>query len=934
MIRLARSSLKFQILLPAVVGMILLTVVLGSYLIFSNAREVDENFSRTGEATVRILAPALVFGLTAGDRENLVSTLESAFSEPGLNAIEVKHVDNKFSVQLARNATGQTQSYSRAEIESYLDDSRSLMSFSSPVESDFIHIGAAGTHTVDQRSIVIGNVVAWFDQRPIVAQRNKAIISGLLLTLVTLLVTVIFVARLSRNVVNPLTRLPNTLEKLEGGDLDVRTEISPIDEIGRVQSGVNAMAESLATAQRTLESRVDQATRRLRETIDDLERSEGRYRNLFVNASDGVFTLNTHLRVIQANPASESLLGVPIESLVGSTILDMISVSDRTRVQGIYARQKELGEPSVFETELITTGTSSRSIEIHSRPLYTGAALTGFHGVARDVTARRRTEVAVDQARLAAESANRAKSAFLANVSHEIRSPLNGILGFLNLLDKTPLSGQQRDYITTADSSAQNLIRVVDDLVDMAKVEAGYLDFRPSDVEFGKFLEDVIAANFPAARSRNLNLTCDARMPLPRFVVTDRDRLAQLLNNLIGNAIKFTNHGSVCLNVSSVDESDSAATIRFTVTDDGPGFDVASIEKILQPFERSERAIEADVPGVGLGLSISRSLVDAMGGRIELGNRDKGGGKVCVTISFIAFNEERPAAQGTVVRAFPRDRSTASNVTLKRPPYVLVVDDSDINTRFVSELLAHHGIKSKTADDGEQAIQHCERERFDLIFMDVQMPRMNGLVASNKVRSLLGAQCPPIVALTAEVTPTSRETLEQEGFDEVLFKPAGERDLMQCLSRLTGHMVEFQTVTVTPEQTADVDEAILDRNRGMQLAGENFALWRENLNLLLDECFRNQHLFEPDLSSDVQRAALSAFAHRISGSSAYVGARNLEHFAQLVERSCEYPEEKLTIEACREFLQSLESLRSEAERLDLLDRSSSIAHLPAGPATG
>lgn len=379
-------------------------------------------------------------------------------------------------------------------------------------------------------------------------------------------------------------------------------------------------------------------------------------------------------------------------------------------------------------------------------------------------------EVAKEQA----VAASRAKTRFLADVSHELRTPMNGVTGFANLLTKTELTEQQRQYIDIIRRSADDLLVVINDLLDLSRVESSQIQIRRLPCVVRECLDAVIALLEPTARERGLTLTRQVAADVPACVVGDPVRLRQVLINLVANAIKFTEAGSVEVLVSASPTSTSALSLRCEVKDTGSGLSVEEQRELFQAFRRLEASGDA-AAGSGLGLAISKSLVELMGGAIGVESVPGQGSTFWFTIPVEELKEGAHRAQP--------DKSPIARPRGGRAK-VLVADDSPTNRKLMGFLLASAGIDAVEAEDGEQAVAMVGAGRFDLVLMDIRMPRLDGIEATRRIRAMDDERRhTPIVALTAHALPNEREEFILAGMDDCLTKPVVEAELWRVVAR-------------------------------------------------------------------------------------------------------------------------------------------------------
>jgi CheY-like chemotaxis protein len=395
--------------------------------------------------------------------------------------------------------------------------------------------------------------------------------------------------------------------------------------------------------------------------------------------------------------------------------------------------------------------------------------------VTSDISGRKYAESETQRARVAAEAASKAKSEFLANVSHEIRTPMNGVVGFTQLTLATNLTEDQRDYLETVESSAQSLMQLLNDILDISKIEAGKMELDPTPFSMRQCVESSTRTMFAAAQQKGLELTCEVDPRVPDSLLGDENRIRQVLLNLVGNAIKFTDEGSVRVAVEIDPAPGHGLIAHFSVRDTGPGIPEEKRRIIFEPFRQADGSTTRRYGGTGLGLAISTGLVEIMGGRIWV-DSDVGHGS---TFHFTA-----PFGLG--------ENPIQPCTTLPSPPEcgplsILVAEDNPISQKLITALVKQGGHEVTVCANGAAVLEMVQQQAFDLILMDIQMPELDGLRATAEIRrrEQRTLEHIPIVAMTAHAMAGDRERCLGAGMDGYIAKPIHPGELRALLAGMT-----------------------------------------------------------------------------------------------------------------------------------------------------
>jgi signal transduction histidine kinase/DNA-binding response OmpR family regulator len=518
------------------------------------------------------------------------------------------------------------------------------------------------------------------------------------------------------------------------------------------------------------------------------------------------------------------------------------------------------------------TRPDGRVLEIHSTPLRGGGAVRTY----TDITERKRTEAVLRAARDEADRAARAKSEFLAMMSHEIRSPMNGMLGIIELLRDTSLEPEQNNMVALAHESAKSLLRILNDVLDFSKIEAGATGISAEPTQLRELLSVLVEATAVVAERKGLRLGSEVAEDVPDWIVVDPVRLRQIVGNLLGNAIKFTASGGVDLRVTRSHLPSGDAALDFAIGDTGIGMAPDVLARLFEPFMQEDASTAKTFGGTGLGLSISRRLARLMGGDVTVTSTRGVGSVFTVSLPLIAADPPHARHAGADIEA---ERGFMAGLR------ALAVEDQAINRWLMARQFGRLGLAFTLVEDGQQALAALEADRYDLMITDCHMPGMDGMELTAKVRAgeaRAGGRRMPVLGLTADITTETRARCLAAGMDDVVSKPIDLRRLQQALRTLMACQPAAEAPDAdAPDAPADL---VFDDRIYQELFGEDPQSGEAWLSAYLETAAATRDAVRRSVADD-DRAGLKAAAHQLAGSSLSVGAIRLGLLARRLEHA-------------------------------------------------
>jgi PAS domain S-box-containing protein len=599
-------------------------------------------------------------------------------------------------------------------------------------------------------------------------------------SLALLLLSVLAALGLARAIERPVSQLRDGMVRQAAGD-HVRLPVMSEDVIGQLTREFNRLADTVEEREAALREHAANLKAEVEARTEELNQ-------FFVLGLDLLCIVDLEGRFVRLNPSWQTVLGYPLAELEGRRFLDFVHPEDRTRTEAEAARLAE-GEASIaFENRYVCRDGSLRWLLWQAAP----ATAEGLiYATARDISERKHSEAELLAARDAAESASRAKSEFLANMSHEIRTPLNGVLGTLGLLRRSALNAQQRELVGLARASGENLLTIINDILDFAKIEAGKLAIEALPFDLLQVTEEVCALAAPQASVKEIDLVLRFPLDQPRSFIGDPARIRQVLTNLVNNAIKFTERGHVLVEVCQVVGASGGSCMRLRVEDSGVGIAPDVLSRLFEKFTQADTSTTRRYGGTGLGLAISRQLVELMGGRIGASSSVGRG-------SDFWFELPLPALPGHSLR-LPAESLQGVRV--------LIVDDIEINRRVLHEQILGWGMRNSSASSAQEALRllreaAAEGDPFRISILDHQMPDFDGEMLARAIKADPEIADTRLLMLSSLGRGDDSGRLAALGVSAYLVKPARQSDLLNALLGLLRSSAE--PLTTVPAEAEPV----------------------------------------------------------------------------------------------------------------------------------
>jgi len=775
-----RSKITFVIMINTIAALCVASVAFAGYGIYRFKKQQVQDLN----ALANVMGTNSVAAVTFRDSHAATDVLQALAGKPHILSACIYDAEGRPFAQYHREPHDQHKSPPPVETDSVRATSDRMLVFQTIIlDGEKIGIVFLEEDSVEYRELL--NEYLFF--------------FGMIVLAVSL--GAYFIAQaLQRPISNPILELAWTAKMVTASrDYSIRAFKKSEDEVGVLIDGFNEMLSQiqlrdreLSGARDDLELRVNERTHELEQEIVDrqsvqesLHESEERIRLLLDSTAEAIFGINRGGDCTFCNPATLRLLGYgQTQELLGK---HMHTAMHHSHQDGSSYQEEDCsissslrkGEGIHSQDEVFwrADGTCF-PVEYWAYPILNQGVIAGAVVTFLDITERKRTETALLEAKEAAEAGSRAKSEFLANMSHEIRTPMNGIIGMTDLTLDTDLTAAQREYLDLVKSSADGLLRLINDILDFSKIEAGKLELEETEFEIRDLFSDILKSLAVRADEKHLELSIQVSGDVPNHVLGDPTRLRQLIVNLVGNAIKFTEQGNIIVQVNLENKLSHGYLLHVRVLDTGIGIPLEKQKLIFESFAQADGSTTRRFGGTGLGLTISRRIVELMGGRIWVESQ-AGGGSVFHFTSML-----REAASSISAFDLPRDRAVEGLE-------VLVVDDNAINRNILGEMLANWRMKPTLAENGLAALREVDIAQkagrtFSVVLLDAQMPGLDGFATAKKLQENSALRDSVILMLTSKSRLASAARCQEMGIQVFLSKPVGQSELLDAILQILG----------------------------------------------------------------------------------------------------------------------------------------------------
>ena len=749
------KSLFVRLALVGALGSLLSVFALGAYVAYEQGELATQSAYKESYLITSGLATALASDLIVKNYAGIDQTVNQITTRPNLDSLQVVNERGNIIVEARRDLKSGTWRFLHGHTVELPHD-------------EGIHSSIADNRIVTWAPIVAGGLIGWVNSNmqlnQVRATRRQIFRDTFLVALLSVALSTLVVVIALRRPIKQIRRAANFAGDLPEKHGQTLIQSSSTSELQHLVSALNGASKKLHNQ--------DQELKMLHALIE--------------YSDDPVYILDVEdeFRMTFVNDAACRHYGMTREKLLSRRAPDLVADIDVKKLIKLWTQLKDSRHITFNSLHRIASG-ALIPVEISANYIRFGdrELVAGYF---RDIRERVRVEQALRDSRDLAQQVAQSKSEFLANMSHEIRTPMNGIIGLTQLALNLPASPELRDYLGKIAGSSQSLLGILNDILDVSKLEAARMSIEQQVFDLDFMLDNLRNLFEEGAAFKHLDLIIDVAACTPRNLVGDTMRIQQIIANLLGNAIKFTEHGYVAVKVAVKKQESTQVLLAFSVEDTGIGIAREDFDKLFQPFSQVDGSITRKFGGTGLGLSISQSLLKLMGGEFRVESQPGLG-------TVFSFDLQLGiAAPGKLQKPLQRINAGELGRDLKNIGHnlqgakILIVEDHKINQKVISEFLKLSGMETVIANNGQEALELLKQQDFDAILMDVQMPIMDGMEATRTIRSYPKYARLPVIALTAGVTQDEQKSYLACGMNDFLAKPINPEDLVSLLSRWVG----------------------------------------------------------------------------------------------------------------------------------------------------
>ncbi len=654
-----------------------------------------------------------------------------------------------------------------------------------------------------------------------------------------------------------------------------------------------------------------------KQSEDTLSRRTARLNAIIEGSSHLMWSINRKMQLTSFNKEYQNLIENQLGVLPKLTIntqklgFKMVTSEDRILLENKYLEAFK-GKPQHFEVQLDTSGSTQKWIDVFLNPIISkNDIIEEVSGIGRDITDLKKYQKEIVKAKDEAEHSLKIKERFLANMSHEIRTPMNGVIGMIDLLNDTVLNEEQKDYVDTVKKSSETLLHILNDILDLAKIEAGKMTLNEAPVVFKEILNTLKAMFLQVALAKDNLLVVEYGDNLPEFVIVDETRLLQILSNFTSNALKFTENGSVKIKINCIEKKGKFNYLKIEIQDSGIGISPENLEILFNAFQQVDNSTKKSFGGTGLGLAISKELCRMMKGEVGVTSEYGKGSTFWFTIKI------KETSISPISYASKKETFEFNNHFNDFKPSILLVDDNATNRKVAGQILSKAGCLISMAESGKKAISLvADNTHFDLILMDIQMPEMDGVETTQYLRSHF-KNIPPILAMTAYAMKEDRERFLKAGMNDYISKPIRAESLINKIQEWinkTGNNLSINTQNKTtdlhPENKANFENpekisidtyteesfkiinelSVLDNNVILQLyqsVGNDMDFVKSILEGFQEEAIEQIKSAKDGFQTNNFKQIQSEL-HTLKGNSGTLGAMRLHEITKIIEEKAKF----------------------------------------------